>query len=206
MKLKKLEQILQEVDSFDTPKIKLEQYMTPPNIAACILFAIQSSFDDIDNKIIADLGCGSGILSIGSILLGAAFCSGFDIDHDALNICLKNLKQFQLSSYDLIQCDISYLSDTFYKRYDTVIMNPPFGTNKKGIDIEFLKVAINMSKHSVYSLHKTNTREYISSKARSWRIKNEVIAELRFDLPHTYKFHTKKSVDIAVDLHRFSQL
>ena len=31
----------------------------------------------------------------------------------------------------------------------------------------------------------------------------EVMAQLRFDLPKTYKFHKKQSVDIEVDLIRF---
>lgn len=206
MKLNRLEQHLQDVDSFENPKIKLEQYMTPPHIAACMLHAIQSTYDDLENKVVADLGCGSGMLMIGSQLLGAAFCTGFDIDRDALKLCTDNLEQFDLTSCDLIRTDVLRLSDRFYKFYDTVILNPPFGTNNKGVDVEFLKTAVNLSRGRVYSLHKTNTREYIQSKARSWKVKGEVIAELRFNLPFSYSFHKKKSVDIAVDLHRFSNL
>lgn len=33
----------------------------------------------------------------------------------------------------------------------------------------------------------------------------DVIAQLRFDLPKTYKFHKKNSVDVAVDLYRFAK-
>jgi len=32
----------------------------------------------------------------------------------------------------------------------------------------------------------------------------DVVAELRFDLPNTYKFHKKRSVDVQVDLYRFA--
>ena len=32
----------------------------------------------------------------------------------------------------------------------------------------------------------------------------EVLAELRFDLPASYRFHTKDSVDIEVDFIRFA--
>lgn len=38
---------------------------------ACMLYTIHNTFDDIENKTIADLGCGCGILSIGSAMLGA---------------------------------------------------------------------------------------------------------------------------------------
>jgi len=37
MKLKQLEQHLQEVDEFEEPKILLEQYPTRPHIAACMI-------------------------------------------------------------------------------------------------------------------------------------------------------------------------
>lgn len=207
MKLNKLEQYLQDVDAFESPVIRLEQYMTPPNITACMVHTIQSSFGDIEDKLVADLGCGTGMLTIASSLLGAAFCTGFDIDIEALKICANNLQVFEIPQYDLILCDItSHDTDKFHKLFDTVIMNPPFGTNIKGMDVEFLKVALSMAKGAVYSLHKTSTREHITLKARSWKVKSKVIAQLRFDLPHTYSFHKKKSVDIAVDLHRFWDL
>ncbi|MGH0163837.1 UNVERIFIED_CONTAM: hypothetical protein FKN15_045943 [Acipenser sinensis] len=84
-------------------------------------------------------------------------------------------------------------------------MNPPFGTkHNKGMDMQFLRTALNMATGVVYSLHKTSTREHIQKKADDWKVKMEVIAELRYDLPASYKFHKKKSVDIEVDFIRFS--
>lgn len=38
---------------------------------ACMLYTIQSTFDDIKGKVVADLGCGCGVLSIGAAILGA---------------------------------------------------------------------------------------------------------------------------------------
>lgn len=47
----------------------------------------------------------------------------------------------------------------FYKQFDTVLMNPPFGTkHNEGIDMKFLEVALKLSNNAVYSLHKTSTR------------------------------------------------
>lgn len=45
------------------------------------------------------------------------------------------------------------------KVVDTVVMNPPFGTRKKGADMEFLSAAMKVASQAVYSLHKTSTRE-----------------------------------------------
>lgn len=90
LKLKVLEEFLQGVDGFEKPKILLEQYVTPSHIASVMLYTIQTKYDDIENKLVCDLGCGAGMLSIGSFLLGAQHTVGFDIDPDALNVSLKH--------------------------------------------------------------------------------------------------------------------
>ncbi|XP_042716699.2 rRNA N6-adenosine-methyltransferase METTL5 isoform X3 [Chrysemys picta bellii] len=159
LKLKELESRLQQVDDFENPKLLLEQYPTRPHIAACMLYTIHNTFDDIENKVVADLGCGCGVLSIGSVMLGAGLCVGFDIDADALEIFSRNAEEFDLTNIDMIQCDVCSLAARS-KTFDTVIMNPPFGTkHNKGMDMTFLKVALQMAQTAVYSLHKTSTRK-----------------------------------------------
>lgn len=55
----------------------------------------------------------------------------------------------------------------------------------------------------MYSFHKTSTREYLLRKITSdWGYEAKVVAELKFDIPATYKFHNQKNVDIEVDLIR----
>ena len=51
--------------------------------------------------------------------------------------------------------------------FDTVVMNPPFGTRNKGIDVLFLQHALKsvVDGGAVYSLHKSTTREHIYSAA-----------------------------------------
>lgn len=77
MKLKHLQCALEEIETFENPKIELEQYTTTPHIAACILHTAQNVYGDITDKAIADLGCGSGVLCIGAALLGAKYCTGY---------------------------------------------------------------------------------------------------------------------------------
>lgn len=43
MKLRHLEEILQQVDGFQKPKVLLEQYVTPSHIGAHMLFTVQVS-------------------------------------------------------------------------------------------------------------------------------------------------------------------
>ena len=92
------------------------------------------------------------------------------------------------------------------KKFDTVVMNPPFGTkHNKGIDMAFVKQGLALAQNAVYSLHKTSTRAHILKKAsEDWGVNAKVVAELRYDLPASYKHHKKASVDIEVDFIRFS--
>ncbi|KAF9917946.1 Methyltransferase-like protein 5 [Lobosporangium transversale] len=220
MKLKELEGYLQDVAVFEEPKIKLEQYPTTPHLAARMLYTAHTTYDDIENKAVGDFGCGCGILSIAAAMMGSAYNVGFDIDPDAIAIALRNCEEFEIEM-DFILADLSesavlpsssgnstssHDSFTMMKgKLDTILMNPPFGTREKGIDMVFLKRGIDLANHAVYSLHKTSTREHILKKAKEWGVKCEVVAELRYNLDKSYSFHKKKSQDIAVDFLRFEK-
>ncbi|KAL5226028.1 hypothetical protein ABZP36_012667 [Zizania latifolia] len=128
---------------------------------------------------------------------------GIDIDLHSLEIAQENAADLELD-IDLIQCDIKNLNLRGLL-VDTVVMNPPFGTSNKGADMEFISMGLKVASRAVYSLHKTSTREYIKKTAlrNCNAISAEVLCELRYNLPQTYKFHKKKEVDIAVDFWRF---
>jgi predicted RNA methylase len=84
-------------------------------------------------------------------------------------------------------------------------MNPPFGTkHNSGMDMKFLEIASKLAKHTIYSLHKSSTRNYVLKKGLQFGFHSEVLAELEYDIPQTYKFHKKKAVNIKVDFIRFS--
>ena len=72
-----------------------------------------------------------------------------------------------------------------------------------GVDLLFVKRALDVAQSSVYSLHKTSTREHILKRANDFGASCGVLAELKFDLPRTYGFHKKQSVDVYVDFIRF---
>ena len=76
MKLKQFEAVLQDVAGFESPKIDLEQYPTSAHLASRILFTADTSYDDIEDKNVLDLGCGTGMFAIGAAVLGSAFSLG----------------------------------------------------------------------------------------------------------------------------------
>ena len=100
---------------------------------------------------------------------------GFDVDEDALDSAWVNCKKLEIDSIDFILSDIQTLrihggtklnpsAMTFQiispPDFDTVVMNPPFGTRNAGIDTLFVETAM-QNANVVYSLHKTSTREVI---------------------------------------------
>ncbi|KAH7852614.1 hypothetical protein Vadar_027016 [Vaccinium darrowii] len=203
MKLKQLESLLGTLEQFSNPKIELEQYPTGPHIASRMLYTAENSFGDVTDKVVADFGCGCGTLGLAASLLGAEHVVGLDIDAQSIEIATTNAEDLELE-VDFVQCDLRNLGWRG-PIVDTVVMNPPFGTRKKGADMDFLFVALKIASQAVYSLHKTTTRDHVKRTAlRDYNAKSaEVLCELRFDVPQLYKFHKKKEVDIAVDLWRF---
>jgi len=209
MKLKKLEEYLQGVDGFEKPKLLLEQYETPSHIASNMLFTIQSKYGDLEGKSVADLGCGCGMLSIGAFLLGSQYTVGFDIDRDALNIFQRNVNDMEVPGVDCVQLNViqDLKESKWIGVFQTIIMNPPFGTkHNSGMDIKFLETGIALAGETLYTLHKTSTRQYIKKKSQEWGIPAEIIAELRYNIDSSYGFHKKTSVDIDVDCWRFNIL
>lgn len=145
-----------------------------------------------------------------------SYTVGVDIDPEALCVAQANVDQLGVE-IDFLNADVlanltqqaksETATSTLLKvPFDTVIMNPPFGTkNQKHADYLFLKQAVKLSNHAVYSLHKSSTRAFLQRKAAELNLKLEVVAELRFDISNLYKFHKKNSVDVEVDLIRFSK-
>jgi rRNA N6-adenosine-methyltransferase METTL5 len=205
MKLKELESELQEVDVFDDPKIELEQIPTSPHLASRFIYTAESNYGDIANKVIGDFGCGPGILSIASSMLGAASIASFDVDQEALDTAWVNINKLEITNIDLTLIDIQSLTLAPGFKFDTVIMNPPFGTRNTGIDTAFIEKAMLYS-NVIYSLHKSSTRAHFFRLAESRGYKIEVVAEMKYDIPKTFKYHKEKSKDVAVDLLRFEKI
>lgn len=84
-------------------------------------------------------------------------------------------------------------------------MNPPFGTRRKGVDMQFLAYALRCCAGggAVYSLHKSTTRAYVGRVAEGIGATAELVAQLQYTLPKTYAHQTQSSVEVEVDLLRF---
>ena len=202
MKPKELEAFLQRLETFSAPKVSLEQYVTPPHIAAHVLWNIQEFYGDIDGKNVVDLGCGCGTLSLGCVCLGATSVIGVDIDGAALEIAHRNADNFDMKEeVSFVLCDVGQFTSA--APIDVVIMNPPFGTKSEvGIDSVFVEKAVSIA-DTVYSMHKSSTRKYWLRKSTEMGVSVEPIVQIYFDISKSFQFHKQKSKDIEVDVLRF---
>jgi predicted RNA methylase len=90
----------------------LEQIPTSSHIAARMLFTAATTYDDISGCTVGDLGCGPGMLSIASNLLGSAYTVGFDVDEEALDNAWVNCRKMEIYDIDLVQTDVQSLQLT----------------------------------------------------------------------------------------------
>ena len=196
---RELEIFLAKIKPHPQPKLILEQYTTPPSLAANILHTAAYTFNDIICKSICDLGCGSGMFALGAAWLGACRVVAVDIDKLAILTAKSNMEKLGVD-VELIVGDIDVLTGKF----DTILQNPPFGVRKRGADIRFLRKALSLSK-VVYTINKggwKNRRfiEGIVVKDIGGRVTNIFEAELT--IPYTFNFHKKPKYRVKVDIYR----
>jgi len=197
MKKKELEIFLQKIPDFEKPKPGLEQYVTPASIVADIIF-IAFQMRDIENKIVLDLGCGTGIFSVGAYVAGAKKVTGIDSDEDAIKTAKKFADENKLE-IDFIVKDVKDVDILC----DTVIMNAPFGAQKSNInaDRRFIEKAFEKA-NVIYSLHLTKTVSFIEKMVSSLKGNIDFTKDYYFPIKHSQSFHSKKVVFFDVTLLR----
>lgn len=192
-KKKHLEMAIQKVPKHPNPKVDLEQYSTPATIAADLLWNAYS-LEDIADKKVMDLGCGTGIFAIASKLLGAASAIGVDIDKDSIDLASSYCGDVNFICSDI--CDLENDFDV-----DTIFQNPPFGSQKnakKGADLKFISKAIELSPKVLYSFHMASTEEFLISYFEKNDLEITHIFRYNFPIPKIYEFHTMESANVEV--------
>lgn len=199
--------ILSRLKALDAPDPNMEQFATDSEIAADILWK-SVMLHDIQDKAIADLGCGTGVLSIGAALLGARKIVSVDLDEKSLAVFRKNLeeleKDYSISEKIVMIKDNLLEFDKGEEEFDTIIMNPPFGTKTAHTDKLFLIKAFDMA-DVVYSLHKTSTREFIMDFADRNGFKTTYEFNYSFPIKNIMPYHQKRIQRIDVTFFRFER-
>jgi putative methylase len=195
---------LSKLRDFDEPDPSREQYMTDSEVASQMLWNA-FMLCDVKDKIVGDLGCGTGILGLGAMLLEAKWVMMVDIDKRALEKARENYEslkeRFGLGeNLTFVDSDIKEYS----KGVDTVIENPPFGVQNEHADRAFLEKAFEVSK-AVYSLHKIESEGFIRKLAGEHDFRLTHIWRFSLPLKKTMDFHTKRIERVAVGCFRLQK-
>jgi putative methylase len=167
-----------------------------------MLFIAAYDNDDIIERTVADLGCGTGRLAIGAALLGAVETVGVDIDKAAVKLAKKSAEKLGLQKET---CWVIGDIDVLRGRFDTVLQNPPFGVQKRSADRKFLLKALELAPRA-YSLHKggESNRVFIKRFIEGHGGKVTGIFPMKLNIPRLFKFHTERKHEVEVDLYRIT--
>ncbi|MEO3993321.1 MAG: METTL5 family protein [Desulfurococcaceae archaeon TW002] len=185
--------VVSGVPDFKIPKEELEQYVTPADIVADLVWSAFMA-GDIEGRVVHDLGCGTGRLALASSMLNSKYVVCSDVDEDALSIASEVLMEGSPIPYDLVLADLRE-APPFRSSDCVVVMNPPFGVKSRGADIDFLKTALTTCS-TVYSIHKLSEgfREVLEEVMRSLNSRCDVLKIIKFPLRASLSKHRKKVV------------
>jgi putative methylase len=192
---RQLEIQLGKLKILERPNLKLEQYPVSSETASELLTMAGFEHDDLDSRVI-DLGTGTGRLAIGAALMASEEVVGVDVDERALALARQNAETTEVQ-VEWVQSDIEKIKGKF----DTVIMNPPYGTWTIHADTGFLEKAFQLAP-VVYSIHKSSTREFLFQFVTRSGCKVDQVRSMSMEIPHLFQFHEKKRATVEVDLYR----
>lgn len=183
--------------------VALEQYATEGDLAAYWMLAVDQ-LDGLENKIVADLGAGNGILGIGALLLGAQRVVFVETDEDALAVLRSNLASLEDDLPDRAEVVAAYvgLDDLPLDDVGVVVMNPPWGVQRERADRPFLEAAFTSGAKAVHLLH-SDRASHVEAVAASHDWKAEAVLRTEFRLPPTYEHHSKRTGTTDVQCWRF---
>jgi putative methylase len=197
-----LAQRLAIVAGFEDPNADLEQYRTPPELAATLVHTADLQ-DDIEDRVVLDLGCGTGMLALAAALRGPETVVGLDIDPGPLATARQNERKVASASAvswvraDATQAPLRPGDET------TVVMNPPFGaqSGNEHADRAFLETAAEVADVS-YSIHNAGSREFVEAFAADNGGEVTHAFEAAFDLPNQFDHHDDAARSIDAEVYR----
>lgn len=183
--------LLSKLKAFENPDPALEQYPTDSEVAAQVLWEAHMK-GDIEHRTITDFGCGTGVLGIGALALGAKSVVFIEIDPRVFPTLMENIYLLEqetsekYSNYQIIQGNI----EAYDVPSQVILQNPPFGTKKEHADIPFLHKAIELAP-VVYTMHKLSTESFLVERVNELGGRVTDRYELKFPLKNTMPQHTR---------------
>ncbi|GAB3681994.1 METTL5 family protein [Salinarchaeum chitinilyticum] len=191
------------VAGFDDPRAELEQYPTPPELAAHIVHVADLQ-GDLAGRTVVDLGTGTGMLALAAALRGADRVVGVELDSDPILTAADNEEKVGTTSeIEWIQGDATRSPVAPAPADTTVVMNPPFGAQhgNRGADKEFLETARSIASVS-YSVHNEGSQEFLEAYTDDvgGTVTHAFAAE--FELDNQFAFHEDEQRSLDAEVYR----
>ena len=197
-----LAQQLGVVAGFSDPRADLEQYRTPPELAAHLVHRADLQ-GDVQDRTVVDLGCGTGMLALGAALRGPDTVVGVDVDPGPLATARENERKVgSTTSVSWVRADATR-APLCPPDETTVVMNPPFGaqSGNEHADRGFLDTAAEIASVS-YSLHNEGSEAFVDSFAADNGGEVTHAFAAAFELPRQFEFHESEKRAITAELYR----
>ncbi|GAB7091277.1 METTL5 family protein [Halorubrum luteum] len=188
------------VTGFENPQAALEQYPTPPELAAHVVH-LADLHDDVDGRTIVDLGAGTGMFALAAALRGPARVVGVEIDRSALLTARANERRVAASApvhwihADAVRHPLAIPDPV------TVVMNPPFGAQdgNRHADRGFLETASEIADVS-YSVHNAGSRSFVESFVgdRGGEVTHAFAADFEVDAQFDHHVDDAREIDTEV--------
>lgn len=197
-----LEGQLAVVAGFENPRAALEQYPTPPTLAAHVIHLADLQ-GDIEGQTVVDLGAGTGMFSLGAALRGPARVVAIELDGDPIRTAIENRRRVGTTTdIHWLQADATQLPLDLAQPA-TVVMNPPFGAQDghAGADRGFLETASEIARVS-YSVHNTGSQEFIEAFAADNAGEVTHAFAAAFEVHNQFAHHTDERREIETEVYR----
>ncbi len=164
-----------------------------------------------------DLGCGTGTLAIGAAWLGASRVFGVEVDPQALSVARENAR---VAGVEVTWIEAELGSPTPLQlpaQVDTVVMNPPFGAQRRHADRPFLEAVevllrptlevpkggagspVPAPGGALYLLANSASQAFIERWSMARHLTIEEHRRSSWPLPRTFSHHRESRGQVEVD-------